>query len=77
MPETRGLIKGKEALRTWWQDSFDRLPSLRYEIIHLTPHEDRLFMEYTRHVDGQEDIRVGETLEIKDGLIVASRVYHS
>ncbi|MGL1080492.1 nuclear transport factor 2 family protein, partial [Vibrio parahaemolyticus] len=30
-PETQGLISGKAALRTWWQDSFDRLPSLKYE----------------------------------------------
>jgi hypothetical protein len=33
-------------------------------------------MEYTRHVDGEEDLRVGEVLVIREGLIVASRVYH-
>lgn len=76
-PETHGLIKGKNALRLWWQDSFDRLPTLRYEVIKLTPHEDRIFMEYIRHVEGQEDIQVGETLDVEAGLIVASRVYHS
>ena len=77
MPETLGLIKGKSALRKWWQDSFDRLPSLHYKFIQLTPHDNRVFMEYMRQVEGEEDLRVGETLEIKDGLIVASRVYHS
>jgi len=76
-PETKGLIKGKQALRTWWQDAFDRLPSLRYEVISLTANNDRVFMEYLRHVPGEEDLRVGEVLEIKNNKIIASRVYHS
>ena len=75
-PETQGLIKGKSALRTWWQDAFDRLPTLQYEVIRLTPHDDRVFMEYIRHVNGEEDLYVGEMLEIRDGLIVASSVFH-
>src|SRR5579859_3768800 len=64
-PETKGLIKGKAALRAWWQNAFDRLQSLRYEIYRLTPHEDRVFMEYLRHVYGEDDLFVGEMLEIK------------
>ncbi len=75
-PETQGLIKGKKALRTWWQGAFDRLPTLRYEVVRLTPHEDRIFMEYVRHVDGEEDLYVGEMLEISNGLIIASAVFH-
>ena len=75
-PQTNGLIKGKQALRNWWQDSFDRLPSLRYEVKKLTADEEQVFMEYIRHVQGEEDLKVGEVLEIKNGLIVFSRVYH-
>lgn len=75
-PETNGLIKGKAALRSWWQDSFDRLPTLRYIVNTLTANQDRVFMEYTRQVAGEADLQVGEVLEIKDGVIVASRVYH-
>lgn len=76
-PETRGLISGKPALRAWWRDAFDRLPSLRYEVVKLTADDEQVFMEYIRHVEGEEDLRVGEVLEIKDGSIVASRVYHA
>src|SRR5712675_2107692 len=65
-PETQGLIKGKAALRAWWQDAFDRLRSLHYEIARLTPHEDRVFMEYVRHVNGEDDLYVGEMLEIQN-----------
>ena len=75
-PETQGLIKGKAALREWWQDAFDRLPSLQYEVIKLTADEEQVFMEYIRHVDGEDDLSVGEVLQISNGLIVFSRVYH-
>lgn len=76
-PETNGLIKGKSALSKWWFDAFDRLPSLHYEVLKLIVDEDRVFMEYIRHVDAEEDMKVGEVLEIENGLIVNSRVYHS
>jgi hypothetical protein len=33
-------------------------------------------MEYIRKVDGEDDMLVAEILEVKNGLIVASRVYH-
>ncbi len=75
-PETNGLIKGKAALRAWWQDAFERLPSLSYEVIKLTADDEQVFMEYTRRVNGEEDLSVGEVLEIENDLIIASRVYH-
>lgn len=76
MPETAGLIKGKPALRTWWLDAFDRLPTLKYEVINLTADDDQVFMEYIRHVSGEDDLSVGEVLQIENDLIVFSRVYH-
>ena len=75
-PETNGLIKGKAALRAWWQDAFSRLPSLKYEVQKLTADNEQVFMEYIRKVHNETDLRVGEVLEIKNGLIVFSRVYH-
>ena len=76
MPETQGLIKGKQALCEWWKDAFDRLPSLQYEVIKLTADDEQVFMEYIRHVAGEVDLSVGEVLQIENGLIVFSRVYH-
>lgn len=75
-PETLGLIKGKAAMREWWQDAFDRLPTLQYKLVKLTADDEQVFIEYIRHVEGEEDLKVGEVLEIKNGLIVFSRVYH-
>lgn len=75
-PDTKGLIKGKNALRIWWKDCFERLPTLQYEVNRLTADSEQVFMEYTRKVMGEEDMKVGEVLEIKDGKIICSRVYH-
>jgi len=75
-PETNGMVSGKAALRAWWRDAFDRLPSLQYTPTTLTENDERVFMEYIRRVDDEPDMLVAEVLEIKNGLIVASRVYH-
>ena len=75
-PETNGLVVGKEALRIWWKDAFDRLPTLHYKVTSLTSNSDRVFMEYSRIVNGEGNMNVAEVLEIKNYLIVASRVYH-
>ena len=75
-PETNGFVIGKQALREWWQDAFDRLPSLHYKVTSLTANGDRVFMEYVRTVEGEKDMLVAEVLEVKDFKIIASRVYH-
>ncbi len=75
-PETKGLVIGKQAMREWWQDAFDRLPSLNYKVTSLTANSDRVFMEYIRTVQGEEDMLVAEVLEVKENKIIASRVYH-
>ena len=59
-PETNGLVTGKNALRTWWQDAFDRLPTLHYKVTSLTANSDRVFMEYIRTVENEEDMLVAE-----------------
>ena len=76
-PDSNGLIKGKSELRKWWQDAFNRLPNLNYEVLKLTADEEQVFMEYIRRTPGEMDLRVGEVLVIKDEKIIASRVYHS
>ncbi|MBP4142930.1 nuclear transport factor 2 family protein [Flavobacterium sp. P4023] len=75
-PETNGFVTGKQQLREWWQDAFDRLPSLNYKVKTLTANGDRVFMEYIRTVDDQEDMLIAEVLDIRDDKITFSRVYH-
>ncbi len=75
-PETGGQLRGKDALRAWWADSFDRLPELRYVPTAITADRDRAVMEYERRVPGEADMPIAEALDIRDGRIVASRVFH-
>ena len=75
-PETGGFIRGKAALRSWWADAFNRIPSLQYQLKNLIVNEEQLIMEYLRKADGENDMMVAEILEIKNQLIIKSRVYH-
>ncbi|MBC7606229.1 MAG: nuclear transport factor 2 family protein [Burkholderiales bacterium] len=75
-PETLGLVKGRQALHDWWQEAFERLPTLNYKVTSLTANTDRVFMEYLRTVANENEMLVAEVLEIKDEKIVFSRVYH-
>lgn len=75
-PETNGLVRGKKALWEWWQSAFESIPTLHYKVTSLTANQDRVFMEYIRSAEGDPDLLVAEVLEIKDGKIVFSRVYH-
>ena len=75
-PETKGFVVGQDALRGWWQDAFDRLPSLHYKVTSLTANADRVFMEYIRSVEGEDDMLVAEVLVVNENKIIASRVYH-
>jgi heme-degrading monooxygenase HmoA len=69
-------LRGKAAMRAWWQSSFDRLPSLKYTMTAITADARRVYMEYVRTVEGQPDLTVAEVLDVEGGLIVASRVFH-
>lgn len=75
-PETNGLVIGKEAMREWWKDAFDRLPTLHYKVNSLTANIDRVFMEYVRTVADEPEMLVAEVLEVRHGKITESRVYH-
>lgn len=75
-PETNGFVKGKQSLRDWWQEAFEQLPTLQYKPTSLTANSDRVFMEYVRTVQDENEMLVAEVLEIKEGQIVFSRVYH-
>lgn len=75
-PETGGKLVGKAALRTWWTDAIKRLPGLRYELVRLTANDERVVLEYLRHAPNEAPMPVAEAFDIRDGRIVASRVFH-
>ncbi|MEW5850310.1 MAG: nuclear transport factor 2 family protein [Myxococcota bacterium] len=75
-PDTGGKLVGRANLERWWKDANKRLPGLRYELTALTANDERVFMEYLRHAPHEPPMPVAEVLDIRDGRIVASRVYH-
>ncbi len=75
-PETDGKLVGKPALAQWWRESNARLPGLRYVETALTANDERVVVEYIRHGPDGPPMPVAEVFDIRDGLIVASRVYH-
>ncbi len=75
-PDTGGKLLGKPALKAWWEDALRRLPSLKYEELSVTADGERVFLEYLRHVWGEESYPVAEVFEVANGRIQASRVYH-
>ncbi len=79
-PETQGEVRGKPALRAWWRDAMDRLPTMRYEVRHLTASGGsgggRVFMEYDRVLPGEPTMAIAEVLVCERGGIVASHVFH-
>ena len=75
-PETGGKLVGKAALRTWWTDAIKRLPGLRYELVRLTANDERVVLEYLRHAPNEAPMPVAEAFDVREGRIVASRVFH-
>lgn len=75
-PETEGFVAGHAALREWWQGAYNRLPTLFYKLLTVTASNERVFIEYVREVQGEENMMVAEVFDVENGKIVFSRVYH-
>jgi hypothetical protein len=75
-PSSEGRLVGKAAMRQWWLDAFDRLPSISYEVVSIVSDDHVAVIEYLRHRRGEATIQVAEVFEIKEGKIVRSHVYH-
>ena len=75
-PTTGGKLVGHAALKQWWTEALQRLPTLRYEELTVTANDDRVFLEYLRHASDGPPYPVAEVFDVQGGRIVASRVYH-
>jgi ketosteroid isomerase-like protein len=74
-PDTGGQLRGRAALARWWREANARLPGLKYVETAITASAERVVIEYARHApDGVS--YVSESFDVRDGKIVASRVYH-
>jgi ketosteroid isomerase-like protein len=75
-PESGGKLIGRARLSDWWRDANARLPGLRYVVTAVIADEERVIIEYLRHSPADPPMPVAEAFDVRDGKIVASRVYH-
>jgi ketosteroid isomerase-like protein len=65
LPETGGLIRGKAALRAYWEDGLRRIPNLHFTVEGLFVGIDTLVIQYRN----QKGIKVAEALIFDGGLV--------
>lgn len=66
LPETGGTLRGKEALRGYWQEGLRQIPDLRFELVDLYVGIDTVVVNYRN----QAGRLVDEVLRFEDGLVV-------
>lgn len=66
LPETGGRLRGKEALRGYWQEGLRQIPDLRFELVDTYVGIDTVVVNYRN----QAGRLVDEVLRFEDGLVV-------
>ncbi|VXB07166.1 nuclear transport factor 2 family protein [Aeromicrobium sp. 9AM] len=68
MPNTAGILRGKEAIREYWSNGLTLIPDLRFEIQHVFVGLETVVITYRN----QADRLVSEVLHFNDEGIVTS-----
>lgn len=67
LPETEGTLRGKAAIRGYWQIGLQRIPDLHFEVIDVYTGVGLIVINYRNHVGGL----VNEVLHLgDDGLVI-------
>jgi hypothetical protein len=66
LPETGGVVHGKDELRRYWSEGLRRIPDLHFTVERVFGGVDALVIEYRNQNGGLVD----EVLVLADGLVV-------
>jgi len=67
LPETSGILRGKDAIRAYWAIGLERIPDLHFEVVDVYTGVGVVVIHYRNHVGGL----VNEVLHLnEDGLVV-------
>lgn len=67
LPETNGILRGKDAIRGYWLAGMEKLPDLHFEVIHVYAGLDTIVINYRNHTGAL----VSEVLRVDvEGLVV-------
>jgi len=65
LPETNGMVRGKSALRAYWEEGLRRIPDLHFTIEAVFSGVDTLVIQYRN----QKNVTVSEVLIFAEGLV--------
>ncbi|MGC4253109.1 MAG: nuclear transport factor 2 family protein [Sphingobium sp.] len=65
LPETKGYIRGKEALRAYWAAGLRHISDLHFTVEQIFAGMDTLVIQYRN----QKDVVVSEVLHFSDGKV--------
>lgn len=63
LPETGGILRGKEAIRNYWSVGLQRIPDLHFEIVNVYSGPTTVVINYRNHAGGL----VNEVLQMNPG----------
>jgi len=66
LPDTHGVVRGKQALRHYWTVALSRVPDLRFTVEGVYQGIDTVVIAYRNQDDGL----VSEVLRFDDGLVI-------
>lgn len=67
LPETNGILRGKDAIRGYWSAGMEKIPDLHFEVIHVYAGLDTIVINYRNHTGAL----VSEVLRVDvEGLVV-------
>lgn len=52
LPETSGVLVGKDAIRAYWTHGLTRIPDLRFELVDVYTGVNVIVLHYRNHVGG-------------------------
>jgi len=72
VPESGGTIRGKNALRDYWEVALEANPGLRFELVTVYVGVDTIVLHYRNQVGGL----VSEVLTFRNGLVAVGHATH-
>jgi len=66
LPETAGVLAGKDAIRAYWQAGLRRIPDLHFTVEAVYVGIDLIVINYRNHVGNL----VCEVLRLREGLVI-------
>ena len=66
IPDSKGKLQGKQALRTYWSQALALVPDLHFSLLGIYAGVDSLVIHY----QNQKGVAVNEVLLLKDGKVV-------